>query len=680
MSTVNNPFPHVFEPLSIGATDVAHRIMVTGHTQLYGNEGTLSDRHIAYYRERAKGGAALLILEQQAAHPVGRNYHAGCIAWDESVVPWYEQLGEAVHQYDCKQFVQLFACGAQGSGTQYIDDWRPLWAASRIPSAVTEEMPHAMEARDIKELAEFFARSAMNVKRAGLDGVEIHAAHSQLLGEFLSPAFNKRSDKYGGSVANRCVAILEVGEAIRAQVGAEFTLGIRLSFDEFLGDAGITPDQTLEQIRIFNESGLFDFYDMSGGGYHNLHVAVAPMGTEYKEGFLADSAGQTKALVGDKAKVFVVGRILDLPKAEEILANGQADMVAMTRAHMADAAVVKKYREGRDADVTTCIGANVCISRLIDNREATCFQNPIMGREQYWGDGTLTPARKNKQRLVVIGGGPAGMRFAGTAAARGHQVHLFEQTDSLGGRLREIAGLPTRGMWRKAIDNLRRPMDAHGVEITLNHSVDADEIGALSADAEIVCATGASWDTSGLSPYRPDRSGIPGSELDFVISASEALAQIKSNSGKNQPLGRRVLIVDETGEYLPLGIAEALNQAGTQIEIISPRPFVGADTQRTLDMPHVLPRLKRAGIKLTAQHFIDRIEERGAWSYDIWGGEPFLIDELDCIIIAMTKTPNDALFLALKDRQIEAHRIGDVIAPRRIEAIIYEAEKLARSI
>ncbi len=232
MNDAASRYPNVFQPLTVGKVEIRHRIMVTGHTQLYGHNGTLSERHIEYYRERARGGAALLVLEQQAAHPAGRNYFAGCEAWDERVIPWYERLGEAVHAHDCRQFVQLFACGAQGSGTQYIDDWRPLWAASRVPSAITQEMPVAMEQVHIDELVAYFARSAMNVKRAGLDGVEIHAAHSQLLGEFLSPAFNKRSDAYGGDIARRCRIVLEVGAAIREQVGSGFAVGLRLSFDK----------------------------------------------------------------------------------------------------------------------------------------------------------------------------------------------------------------------------------------------------------------------------------------------------------------------------------------------------------------------------------------------------------------------------------------------------------------
>lgn len=669
----DSTYPNILQPLTIGKVTVRHRIMVTGHTQLYGHDELLSDRHIDYYVERARGGAALLVLEQQAAHPAGRNYHAGCRAWDPAAVPWYEKLGEAVHAHDCRQFVQLFCAGAQGRGTQYFDDWRPLWAASRIPSAITEEMPVAMTAADIAELADYFARSAVNVQRGGLDGIEIHAAHSQLLGEFLSPAFNKRTDAYGGSVAKRCRIVLEVGEAIRRAVGDDLALGLRLSFDEFLGPVGITPEQTEEQLEIFSAAGLFDFFDISGGGYHALHVAVAPMGT-VGEGFLAESARRARAVTGDRARVFIVGRFLDLAKAEQVLAAGDADMVAMTRAHMADPFIVNKSLAGNEADVVRCIGANLCVARLIENREVTCVQNPAMGREKRWGEGTLTRVAENARRdIAVVGAGPAGLRFAGTAAARGHRVTVYEAAAAPGGRLRELAGLPTRGAWHEGIANLVRPLERHGATLECNRRLDAADI---SADV-IVCATGSRWDTHGYSPYRPDRDAIPCSDSAHVLDIGTAIRRALADPAA---LGPSVLIIDETGEYHALGLAELLAGAGVGVEILTPTPFVGAQTQRTLDLPHVMPRLKALGVRTTAQHFVERIEPQAVTVYDIYGGEPVARAGIDTVVLAMTRTPDDALYEAIRDSGRDVHKVGDVVAPRSLEAVIYEAEQLARAV
>lgn len=666
-------YPRCLEPLSVGGIEIKNRIMVSGHTQLYGHDGLLSDRHLGYYRERAMGGAGLLILEQQGAHPSGRNYHAGCVAWDERAIPWYARLADAVHEFGATQFVQLFACGAQGSGTQYMDDWRPLWAASRIPSAVTEEMPVAMEQADIDELIEYFARSAANVQRGGLDGVEIHAAHSQLLGEFLSPAFNKRSDGYNGSVANRCRIVLEIGEAIRARVGSDFPLGLRLSYDEYLPGTGITAEQTEEQLEIFSSAALFDFFDISAGGYHTLHIAVAPMGT-MPEGFLAESAKRAKEIVGDRARIFVVGRVLDLDKAENMLADGVTDMVAMTRAHMSDAHLVNKSLAGAGDTVNRCVGANVCLTRLIDNREVTCFQNPTMGREAYWGKGRLNTVKEaDAKAFVVVGAGPAGLRFAATAARRGHQVKILEADAEPGGRLNLLKSLPSRSAWQQAIDNLTRACVAAGVDIVCGKTAVAEDVEGAHA----VFATGASWSRAGYSPYRPDRDTIPGWDQTFVIDIGTAVRRAVEDPNA---LGRRVLIIEECGDYLPLGLAEALAESGVEVEIVTPRPIAGADAQRTLDLPHIMPRLKKLGVQITTQHFIDAIADHTVGIYDVWGGEPVERINIDTVVVAISRVPNDTLFLSAQNGCRSHHRIGDVVAPRRLEAVIYEAERLAREL
>lgn len=676
MTTPASELKHVWTPLTIGTTTVKHRIMVTGHTQLYGKDETISDRHIAYYRERAKGGAALLTLEQQAVHPSGMNYHAGCIAWDPHVIPQYEKLANAVHEFGCKQFVQLFACGAQGKGTMYLDRWRPLWAASRIPSAIYNETPMVMEQTHIDQIVMHFGLSAYNAKLAGIDGVEIHAAHSQLIGEFLSPAFNKRADRYGGSVRNRCQIVIEIGKEVRRQVGQDYTVGVRLSFDEFLGDCGITPEQTEEQLDILAATGLFDFFNISGGGYHALHVAVAPMGS-VEEGFMAPFGKRAKAIVGDRAKVFVVGRILDVRMAEQILTDGAADMVAMTRAHIADPFIVNKFREGREDETIRCVGANVCVSRLIDNVDVACVMNPATGRERHWGEGTLQPVPPQERRkVIVIGGGPAGLKCATIAAKRGHIVTLYEQTQELGGHLNLLKRLPTRQGWQSAIDNLTRPLTKAGVEVRLKTLVTTALLAQEKPDV-VVCATGSTYDRTGYSPYRPERESIPGIDQLYVIDVAVATQQALADPGC---LGGRVLIVDETDAYLPLGLAEVLAKAGVQVEVVTPHLFVGEDTLKTLEMPHLFPRLKAAGVKLTAQQFVERINANSLEIYDIWGGEKRTA-EVDTVVIAMMRSPNDALFQEIRQNfRKELYRIGDAVAPRKLEAVIYEGEKLGREI
>lgn len=410
MATTLSTLTHIWTPLTIGSTTVKNRIMMPAETLDYGQDNILSDHHIAFYRERAKGGAALLITEQQGAHPVSKgSFYFGCTAWEKRAIPQYAKLADTVHEYGAKQFVQLFTPGVHDKGTMIVDEWRPLWAASRVPSVIHRETPVVMEQAQIDDLVKGFGVSALNVQVAGLDGVEIHGAHSYGVGQFLSAAYNQRTDRYGGSVRKRCQLAIEIGEEIRKKVGQDFTVGIRLSFDEFMGEAGITQEQAEEQLEILAATGLFDFFSISGGGYHTFHWMVVPMGT--KHGFMIPFGKRAKEIVGARAKVFIVGRIVDLSMAEQILVDGAADMVAMARAHLADPFLVAKMREGREKEIVKCVGANECVARLFENREVICMMNPVSGREHQWGQGTLKMVSKDAaKKIVVIGGGLAGMK------------------------------------------------------------------------------------------------------------------------------------------------------------------------------------------------------------------------------------------------------------------------------
>lgn len=678
MSDTLSALSHIWTPLTIGSTTVKHRIMMSAETLLYAEDHILSDRHIAYYRERAMGGAALLISEQQGAHRHSKgSFYMGCTAWEKRVIPQYAKLADTVHEHGTKMFIQLGVWGVHDKGMMVVDEWHPLWAASRVPSVVHHEIPMVMNQEQIDDLVKGFGESAVNVKVAGLDGVEIHGAHSYEIGQFLSPAYNKRTDRYGGSVRKRCQLALEVGEEIRKQVGADFTVGLRLSFDEFMGEAGITQAQAEEQLHIFASTGLFDFFNISGGGYHTLHVAVPPMGS-VPEGFMTPFGKRAKELVGDRARIFIVGRILDLHRAEQIIADGEADMVALARAHMADPFLVLKTRQGREKEIIRCVGANECVNRLFQNREVICVMNPTAGRERQWGHGTLKPVSKDVAKtIVVIGGGPAGMKTAAVAAKRGHRVVLYEKEQELGGHLNLLKQLPTRAEWHTAIDNLAREMEVAGVEVRLGRTVTKELLEQEKPDA-VVCATGSTYDSGGLSPYRPDRDRIPGSDQGHVIDVGTATKRALTDP---TALGQRVVIVDETGGYLPVGLAEMLaTQGGAEVEVITPHLFVGENILGTFDMPHLFPRLVAAGVRLTAQHFIERIEGDVVEVYNIWGGQHRTIAEVNTVVIAMMRTPNDALFDELRDRFKEVYRVGDVVAPRKLAAVIYEGEQLGREI
>ncbi len=666
----------VWEPLEIGSTRVKNRIMMTAQTTLYGRDNVLGDRHIEFFRERAKGGAALFITEQQAGHRISKgSFFEGCSAWEKRAIPQYAKLADAVHEHGARQFIQLFGCGVHDKGTMIMDEWHPLWGVSKMPSIVHHEIPLVMEQEHIDDVVREFGESALNVMVSGCDGVELHAAHSYLLGQFLSPAFNDRTDAYGGSVRKRCQILLEIGESVRARVGSDFTVGVRLSFDEFMGDAGITPDQAEEQLDVLSTSGLFDFFNISGGGYYTLHRAVAPMNVE--NGFMLPFARRAKAVVGNRAKVFIVGRIIDLHQAERALADGATDMVAMTRAQMAEPHLVRKTREGREKEIRRCMGANECVARLFDNRQVTCAVNPSVGREARWGSGTLQPvAAADAKSIVVVGGGIAGMKTAAVAGSRGHRVRLLEREERLGGHLNLLLRLPTRKEWGIAIDNLARAMEVAGVDVRLGTDATADLIEREKPDA-VVVATGARWDCDGRSQFRPGSARLAGTEQENAIDVGTATERALADAGA---LGRRVVILEETGFYLPLGLAEILAGAGAEVEIVTPRAMVGEDAMRTLDLSFVMPRLEAAGVVRSAHTNVDRIEGDAVHVRSVWGGQARVIEGVDTVVVSMLRSPEDALYRALQGRIGALHRVGDALAPRRPIQSMYEGEELGRAL
>lgn len=673
---------HVWTPLEIGPTRVKHRVMYTAQTLLYGENHLLSDRHIAFYRERAKGGTALMVTEQQAGHPLSKgSFYPGCTAHDKRAVPIFARLADAVHEYGAKQFVQLFGAGVHDKGTMVFDEWHPLWAPSRVTSIVHREVPMVMGPDEIADVARAFGESALNVKVAGLDGVEIHGAHSYLIGQFLSPAYNKRDDAYGGSVRNRCRFAIEVAEAVRGQVGGDITVGIRLSYDEFMGSSGITGEQTEETVALLLETGLFDYFSISCAGYHTLHRTAPPM--HYPEAFLEDAGKRIKNVVGTKSKVFLIGRVLDVERADRLVADGATDMVGMTRAQLADPFLVQKAREDRAGDTVRCIGANICVAHAFDQRPSPCVMNPAAGRENQLGSDTLKRVSDNgARRILVVGGGPAGMRLAATAAARGHVVRLAEADPELGGHISLMARLPTRAGWLDAIENLARPVEQSGVEVLVGERITQTSAEVLDADV-VVCATGSEFVKTGIfSPYHPDRDRIPGAERDFVWDAGSATLAMLDDP---RSLGSSVLIYDETGTYLPLGLAELCAQAGSTVEVMTPHRAVGEDAIRSMDWEHIAPRLADHGVTLTAQHTIDEIGAGRASVRGVYGG-PGSAREADAIVLTYPKVPRDRIMAELEDRISSSQRsaelllLGDALAPRRLEAVIYEAEMLARDL
>jgi 2,4-dienoyl-CoA reductase-like NADH-dependent reductase (Old Yellow Enzyme family) len=669
----NGELDALWQPLELRAAILPNRVMCSATTLQYGSGGHLGNRHLAFYRERALGGVGLLFTEQLSVSPLSETPFPGAIAaYDTETVQQFQELTAALAEHPTRLFAQLVAGGGMGSSTVGLDHWAPVRAPSHVPSP-GGEMPEPLAVEEIDQLVRDFARSARNMRDGGLHGAEVHGAHGWLVGQFLSPFYNRRNDEYGGSVERRCRLALEIGAAIRAELGDDLPLGLALTYDECIGPAGITIDETLAQLAVLVDAAVYDFFDLSIGGSHSEYMTIASMSVP--ENHALSAAASAKRAVGDRAAVFVAGRVVDLRMAARAVAAGDADVVAMTRAHLADPHLIRKAREGRGAETSRCVGANVCVGRALRGVEVACVVNPATGREERWGVGSLTRVDVPR-RIVVIGAGPAGLRVAATAAARGHDITVIERENEPGGHLREIAWLPTRENWRRVADDLVAGIERCEGRLETGIALDVGGLLAMSADTFVV-ATGASWDETGVSARRPERAGIPGIHGTPVQGLGAALERARRDPGS---FGRRVVIVDETGTYAPLGLAEVLATAGARVHIVTPAATIGAEAAVELELPHVMPRLRRLGVELTIWHDIGSIEARCVVLDDVWGGDASVIEEVDSIVLAMQRVPQDALFEGLRAEGKAVRLVGDARSPRPTIAVIHEAEALARAL
>lgn len=658
----------LWQPIDLGPVSVKNRIVVTAHALMYGDENNLmTQQSIDYYEERARGGAGLILTEAQAVHSTSRGLglrtHQG---WPTEVIPIYERLATAVHRHGAKIFVDLSHFGVEDFSGMFLENWRALWSPSGLPSTTYGEIGKAMSRDDIEQLVAGFARSARNARVAGIDGAEVHAAHGYLLCSFLSPLSNRRTDEYGGSTENRCRIVRECAEAVRSEGGPDFAVGVRLSLTEYV-PGGIDEDEGEKIAKNLAHSGLFDYFSISAGNASTFDRVVSPMSMPGPQ--LVELAARAKGVVGDRPVVTANG-ITELSVAESILNSGDADLVAMTRAHIADPHLVHKAQSGREDEIRHCVRANQgCIGRMSKNWELTCTQNPAAGREKDLGSGTVQPA-SSPRRVLVIGGGPAGMRAAEVAASRGHEVVLMEQDDRLGGQIRYAAKLATRGRWAVMIKDMERMLEKYKVDVRLNTTADMDSVHALGAD-HIILASGSTWRTDGFSASLAARPAIPGLDNVRVLDPIQAIAD-------PTVCGDNVVIVDDTGEYLALGLAEMLASLGKKVEVVSAKLFLGDNTLFNLDVGHLYPRLYALGVTLTPQHIVAEVNSEGVVVSRIWDGASRIV-AAQSLVTVMLRDSESTLLPELKE-QFFVTTIGDCVAPRRVDEAIYEGEMAGRGV
>ncbi len=661
---MSNPYPHLLSPLKIGSTEVRNRVMQTAHVKMYSQNGINTQRDVDYQVARAKGGAGLLITGNRLVHPTSTTgYQRFPWAFLKDAVATNQRLTTAVHEHGAKIFEQLNHFGGNATSDS-ADDIRVLWGPSNVKSPAYGEMPKAMEREDIQELVDWWAHCAELSREGGFDGTEVHIAHSYLLHQFFSPLYNKRTDEYGGSLENRLRLAREVIDAIRGKVGDDWTVGIRLNLHDFM-PGGLDVDDAIAAAQHLQEHCKIDFINVSAAGYHNIHMAIQP--SDEPDGYLVEMTSRVKAVAN--VPVFTVGGIKDPQLGEEIIASGKADMVAMTRALIADPELPNKAMEGRVDEIIHCIRGNQgCIGRIFKGLPVSCTVNPSTGREGRFGD--LPPA-ENPGRWVVIGGGAAGMKAAETLGKRGHDVVLLEQTDDLGGQLRLIVKTPGRHMWNAVTRDLKVQMNLAGVDVRRSTEATPELLRELNPDG-IIVATGALPSRSGFSSVNPMVAALPGTDQDNVFTVWDAIEGTKT-------IGKRVVMLDDDGSRTAAGAAEVLLDRGHEVHVVTRWNQLFPFTAGGLDMATLYGRMFQKGLTYQVNQWASGIDGTAVSVFNLYTGEPEATVEADAIVVTGA-TPDDALYFQLKDEFDNVQRVGDCVAVRKLDHAIYEGYLAGREL
>lgn len=644
----------LFSPIKIGTKTIKNRVVVTAHGTNFGRQpdSIINDRYISYLERRARGGVGLIVTEVTGVRPDTQPLSGITFACDEKCIPGYEKLAASLHKYDCKGLVQLWHAGRQ---THSAFNRMPVVSPSAIPCPLNRQVPKEMEIEDIREMIDAFVTSAGNVRKAGMDGVEVHGAHGYLICQFLSKFSNKRSDAYGGDLDHRTRFAREIIEGIRAECGRDFIVGFRISADEFV-EGGIDVDEAKEIVKKIDGTGKVDYISVSAGNYTTASTIAGNM--SYPVGWLVPYSSAIKSVTG--LPVIVVNRINDPVFAENLLAEGHADLVGICRGTIADPDFANKAREGKADEIRKCIGClQGCLGRIFQQFDMSCVQNPVAGFERELDE---IPRAKQRKTVIVVGGGPAGMEFARIANLRGHHVRLYEKESRLGGQVNLITRVNSREEFGEVKRYREVMLKKQGVEVTLGKEIDETFVLAENPDA-VVIATGS-------RPLRPAFDGCDGGN---VYDCMDVL--------KNSPkLGKRVVIAGDDTFRKATDIAEYLCSNGAEyVEIVTKYPFVGLEID-FLNLTDVYQKLYAAGVKFTPNTIMTKYDGRNVTVRNPFSGKEDTIRGIDAVVIASWNRANDELYAALKGKVKELHRVGDCLAPRTAMDAIFDAYKLAREI
>jgi 2,4-dienoyl-CoA reductase-like NADH-dependent reductase (Old Yellow Enzyme family)/thioredoxin reductase len=708
-------FDHLTSPISIGAMELRNRMAMSAMgVELAGEDGHAREPIIAYYEERARGGVGLIVTEVCAiAYPQGATARRQLAISSDEYLPGLQELTERVHRHGAKIALQLVHHGKisrvdMREGRPLLVPSHPQFAGAMdmandlsgeelgwLLQAVGGATPEFKEAGkdDIAWVIERFASAAERAQRAGFDGIEIHAAHGYLLSEFLSPAWNHREDEYGGSQENRARLLCEVIRATKERVGRDFPVWARIDCREFRTPGGITPEDARRTAELIAEAGV-DAIHVSAYADATSGVAFTDAPLVHKEAGYVEYAAAIKARV--EVPVIAVGRI-EPQLGDQLIRDGKIDIVAMARKLLADPALPEKLTSGRPEDIRPCIYCYTCVAQPFFDRPVKCAVNPITAHES-----TLASAEREtatqRRRILIVGGGPAGLEAARVAALRGHEVILCEKAAQLGGTLRFAALVYEPN--ERLLDWLEAQVRQLAIEIKLNTEVTVDLVHAISPD-EILVAAGASrvkpqiHGVNGKHVFDGDDlrallTGQDDKEAARKLSLLERVAvragratglttspgRLREASKAFMPVGSRVVIVG--GGLVGLELAQFLAERGRQIVVLEEGPKFG------LEMAHprrwrALFDLRQHGVELVAGATLRSIGEHDV-EYEIEAGDQdvhLCKAKADTVILATGLGPNPTISQRLKEAGVPIREIGDVTGPSYLEGAIHDGFRAA---
>ncbi len=655
---------HVFKPMTLRHKTLRNRIVFGAHTTNMAEGGLPGDRHLGYYLERARGGAAMITVEPMPVHPAAvltrGNFRPGC----DSVIAPFQRLTDACKAEGAVMIQQLYHVGAHGD---WDNSWHANWSPSGGPSYHDNDGSHAMTEAEIEDTIDGFVQAALRCQKAGFDGVEVWAAYHSLLDQFWTPFSNQRSDQWGGSLENRTRLSREILRRIRAACGEEFIIGLSVSEDL---ESNVLPDRDEMQriIARHDAEAMMDYVTVGAGSYIAFQKIIPSF--QFAENLGVDLAAALKS-AGLKARVIAEAGIRTPENANTVLGAGQADLVAIVRGQIADPHLVTKAQAGRAQDIRGCLSCNQqCWGRRGRDYYISCLINPSVGHEHEWGGGRFAPT-ETPQRVLVVGGGPAGLEAARVAALRGHDVILAEAAPHLGGAFR-LAGLqPRRAQILDLIDWYERQLNKLGVDIRLNTFMEAEEIAAMDA-ARVVLATGAQPDASGFQKALPHIAQLPGAERGNVATVEDIMSRAA------RP-GQNVVLLDEGGHWRGVGTAWHLAAAGHAVTVVTPDAMGAQALARMASDGTARAELARLGVRFVTEHAIIEWTGQAARCISLLTSVEQEI-AADTLVLATGNRADPALADVLRGLGLAPLVIGDALAPRQAAAAIRDGLYMMKDI